>query len=175
MTGWKYKILCVMWHGLFLCPLLADKAVDLSVLEHAALWRADAYQKSRVDDKVGTQDLLRKSEGYASTLRTLLLQLRKAYYLHPEFPADPCAAIDDFAKMVVGQEYPLSAHTGASGYEWQLVDMKIRLLEESVCRMSRNIFDAAHRDPATYRPNKQASIAYDAWLRKWSGASAREH
>lgn len=161
--------LCMM-----ISPSFADKKADINALEHAALLRADAYKKSRADDRAGTEDLLVKGEGYESTLRTLLLELRKTYYQHPEFPADPCAAIDDYAKVVVGLEYPLSAHAGASGYEWLLLETKIRLLEESICRMSRKIFERIHRDPNTHLPTKQADTAYEAWLKKWNGQRARE-
>ncbi len=162
------------YYFLMFCPLFAEKAVDLTVLEQAAVLRADACKKSRADDRAGTEDLLIKGEGYESTLRTLLLELRKTYYPHPEFPDDPCAAIDDYAKLIVGFDYPLSAGTGASGYEWMLVETKIRLLEEAICRMSRKIFERVHRAPDTHLPTKQAETAYAEWFKKWNDLRARE-
>lgn len=163
----------VACHLLMLCPIFAEKAVDLTVLEHAAVMRAAACRKSLADERAGTEDLLVKGEGYESTLRTLWLELRKTYYQHAEFPADPCAAIDDYAKLIVGLEYPLAEKTGASGYEWALVETKIRLLEDAICRMSRKIFERVHRDAATHRPTKQAETAYAAWLKKWNDLRAR--
>jgi hypothetical protein len=146
----------------------AQPAFDASFLERLPAQRSQALRKAEATGKDSTADINTKSEAYYSTLKQMVRGIRSRYYFHSEFPTDLCTALEKHAVVLAGIEYPLSNATGASGYDALIIETKIRLAEEMICRMSRAIYQEANWDQKANKASKKSVELYRLWLDKWN-------
>jgi hypothetical protein len=143
-------------------------AVDLAFLQQLPGQRAAALIKADPTDSDSTGVIYQKHDAYYQTLKGMIQTLRSRYYFHHEFPPDLTAALEKHAAVLTGIQYPLSATTGSSGYDALLVQNKITLAEDMICRMVDAIYTTEYWDIHAGKPSKQATQFYQVWLKHWN-------
>jgi hypothetical protein len=126
---------------------------DPSFIELLPSQRAAALKRAQPSGGDSSPDWYNKSAAYYSALTNMIQGIRSHYYCQNVLPSDLFAGLEQHAVVLASIQYPLAATGGCSGYSALLVEKKIKLAEDMICRMVSAIYSTEYWDYHAAKPS----------------------
>jgi len=106
----------------------------------------------------------RKKQEYYDTLKGIIAELQAAYYFHEDFPKELGKGIDEVTQFQTAIQYPFSPGSGCTASQGTLLRNRIRMAEELVKDMARNICAASHEPGVIVKGD---ALSFEGWEWHW--------
>ena len=140
-----------------------ELVVDLKLLQSIPARRLEALRQTQ--DRGGSSgEEIARQEKYYQVLKSILAELQAAYYAHEDFPKDVAQGIDTVSLFQTSIRYPFYPTSGLTAFDGILVRTKIKIAEELIQEMARQICEASRERGIKVKGD---AIFYDGWKWKW--------
>jgi len=166
--GWVARSLCLS----FFCTILVAASdqekttVDLNVLLQVLDARKQALLCNAVTPQDSTPAIAKKAEAYITVLEDQISRLRTTYYSTREPTVFNGAIVRKWAEYLASLHYPISSTLGASYYSTLIQSYYIRILEEEILLMAREIFKRI-KAPDISVIGTETDKGFSEWQLEW--------